>query len=220
MTTRREFITALRGAAAWPSSLSPCDEVTFSGKGAKSQTQARKVRSTRAKESTRIGRMRETRAELKKLKARASELEKKLKTLTDELAEAGEQRNATSKVLQVISSSLGEVEPVFQAMLENATRLCDAKFGTLYLYDSDAYHPVALHNAPSAYAETRTRDLSFRPRPDLVFGRIIATKQAVQIDDAKATKSYIEGDPFVRTGVDLGGYPHRIGRPDAQGRPS
>ena len=150
--------------------------------------------------------MRETRAELKKLKARASELEKKLKTLTDELAEAGEQRNATSKVLQVISSSLGEVEPVFQAMLENATRLCDAKFGTLYLYNSDAYHPVALHNAPSAYAETRTRDLSFRPRPDLVLGRIIATKQAVQIDDAKATKSYIEGEPFVRTGVDLGGY--------------
>ena len=150
--------------------------------------------------------MRETRAELKKLKARASELERKLKTLTDEVAEAGEQRNATSKVLQVISSSLGEVEPVFQAMLENATRLCEAKFGTLYLYYSDAYHPVALHNAPSAYAETRTRDLSFRPPPDLPLGRIIATKQAVQIDDAKATKSYIEGEPLVRTGVDLGGY--------------
>ena len=178
----------------------------MSGKGAKSQTQALKVRSTRAKESTRTGRMRETRAELKKLKARASELEKKLKTLTDEFAEAGEQRNATSKVLQVISSSLGEVEPVFQAMLENATRLCEAKFGTLYLYYSEAYHPVALHNAPSAYAETRTRDLSFRPPPDLPLGRIIATKQAVQIDDAKATKSYIEGEPLVRTGVDLGGY--------------
>ena len=150
--------------------------------------------------------MRETRAELKKLKARASELERKLKTLTDEVAEAGEQRNATSEVLQVISSSLGEVEPVFQAMLENATRLCEAKFGTLYLYYSDAYHPVALHNAPSAYAETRTRDRCFRPPPDLPLGRIIATKQAVQIDDAKATKSYIEGEPLVRTGVDLGGY--------------
>ena len=92
-------------------------------------------------------------------------------------------------------------------MLANATLLCKAKFGTLYLYASEGFRPVALHNAPhQRYAEARTPDRIFRPRPDLVLGRIIATKQAAQIDDAKATKSYIEGDPFVRTGVDLGGY--------------
>jgi GAF domain-containing protein len=126
--------------------------------------------------------------------------------LLNELRESLQQQTATSEVLGVISSSPGELEPVFQAMLANATRLCEAKFGTLYLYESDAFRPVALHNVPSAYAEARTRDLIFRPPPDLPLGRIIATKQAVQIDDAKATKSYMAGDPFVRAGVDLGGY--------------
>ena len=140
-------------------------------------------------------------------------LKQQLKSCRRELAQAREhlacsfqQQTATSEVLRVISSSLGDLEPVFQTMLANATRLCKAKFGTLYLYASDGFHPVALHNAPPAYAEARTPDRIFRPRPDLVLGRIIATKQAAQIDDAKATKSYIEGDPFVRTGVDLGGY--------------
>jgi two-component system, NtrC family, sensor kinase len=124
----------------------------------------------------------------------------------EHLAEALEQQTATSEVLRVISSSPGELEPVFEAMLANTTRLCEAKFGMLYLYDSDAFRPVAHHNSPSKYADARTRNAIFRPPPDLPLGRIIATKQAAQIDDAKATKSYMEGDPFVRSGVDLGGY--------------
>jgi two-component system, NtrC family, sensor kinase len=125
---------------------------------------------------------------------------------TRELSEALEQQTATSEVLRVISSSPGELEPVFRSILEKATHICQAKFGGLYLYDSDGFRPVALHNAPPAYAATRTRDLTFRPPPDLPLGRVIITKRAVQIDDAKATKSYMEGNPFVRAGVDLGGY--------------
>ena len=74
------------------------------------------------------------------------------------LSEALEQQTATSKVLQVISSSPGELEPVFQAMLANATRLCEANFGSLYLYEGDAFRITAMHNAPSAYEEVRRRE--------------------------------------------------------------
>ena len=96
--------------------------------------------------------------------------QEQVSALTRELTEAREQQTATSEVLQVISSSPGELEPVFQAMLENATRICAAKFGTLYLRDADAYRAVATHNAPPAYVEARKRDL-VRPPPDWLLAR-------------------------------------------------
>ena len=76
---------------------------------------------------------------------------------TSDLSEALEQQTATSEVLRVISSSPGELEPVFQAMLENAVRTCDAKFGTLYLREADAFRMIATHNAPPAYGEARAQ---------------------------------------------------------------
>ena len=126
--------------------------------------------------------------------------------LLSELRESLQQQTATADVLKVISSSPGELEAVFQAMLENATRICGAKFGMLYLYNTDAFRPVAMHNAPAGYAGQRERDQLYRPPPDLPLGQILTTKQAAQVADAKATKSYIEGSPFVRAGVDLGGF--------------
>jgi GAF domain-containing protein len=125
---------------------------------------------------------------------------------THELSESLEQQTATSEVLQVISSSPGELEPVFQAMLANATRICEAKFGTLYLREADAYRPVALHNAPAAYAEARTRDQLLRPPPDSPLGRLLLTKRVAQVVDVKTLKSYIERHPFVAAGPDLAGY--------------
>ena len=85
---------------------------------------------------------------------------------TSELSESLEQQTATSEVLQVISSSPGELEPVFQAMLENATRICDAKFGNLLLYEGNAFRVAAMHGAPLAWAELRRRDpiLRFGPK--------------------------------------------------------
>jgi GAF domain-containing protein len=122
-----------------------------------------------------------------------------------ELIEARQQQIAVSEVLQVISNSSGELESVFQALLANATRICEAKFGDLYLRDNDAFRMVATHKAPPAYVEARTRDL-LRPPPDAPLGCLAITKQAVHIADIKTIPSYLEGDPFVLAGVELAGY--------------
>jgi hypothetical protein len=124
----------------------------------------------------------------------------------EHLAEALEQQTSTSEVLRVISSSPGELEPVFQVMLANAIRLCDAKFGTLFIRDGDAFRAVATHNAPPAFVEARRRDLLLQPPPDVPLGRVAITKQVVHIADIKTTRSYIEGHPFIVASVDLGGY--------------
>ena len=123
---------------------------------------------------------------------------------TRELAESLEQQTATSEVLSIISSSPGELEPVFQAMLANAIRICEAKFGTLYLRDVDAFRTVATHNAPSSYFEARMRDPLFRPPPDVPLGRIAITKEATQLLDIRTTQSYADGHPFVVAAVEVG----------------
>jgi hypothetical protein len=146
-------------------------------------------------------------------------LKKQLEARTRELAEARghlsealEQQTATSEVLQVISSSPGELEPVFKAMLENAVRLCEAKIGTLYIREGDGFRTVAAHNAPPAYVEARTREL-IRPPPDATLGRVAATKQVVHIADITTIPSYLERNPFVVVPVELGGYRTTLGVP-------
>ncbi len=128
-----------------------------------------------------------------------------LRQRTDDLSESLEQQTATAEVLQIISSSAGNLEPVFQAMLENATRICGAKFGTLYLYDGDAFHATAFHNAPPAFIEDRKR-APLRPPPDSSLGRAARTKQAAHVLDSMKRESYVRRDPFVVAGAELGGY--------------
>jgi GAF domain-containing protein/DNA-binding response OmpR family regulator len=123
---------------------------------------------------------------------------------TRELSESLEQQTATSEVLQVISSSLGELGPVFQAMLANAARLCEAKFGGLFLYEGGALHFAAGHNVPPAFAEVRRRG-PFRPSTDNPVGGVIRTKQTVHCIDVAATRSYVERDPGTVEAVELGG---------------
>jgi GAF domain-containing protein len=124
---------------------------------------------------------------------------------THELSESLQQQTATAEVLKVISSSPGELEPVFQVMLENAVRICGAKFGTLYLCDADAFRAVATHNGPRAYVEALA-GASIRPPPDVPLGRIGVTKRVAYVADIKTTQSYIDRHPFVFDAVELGGY--------------
>ena len=91
-----------------------------------------------------------------------------LRQRTTDLTEALEQQTATSEVLQVISSSPGDLEPVFATMLENAVRICDAKFGNIYRWDGDALHLVATHNSPPAFAEARRRSPHHRLSPKIL----------------------------------------------------
>ena len=154
------------------------DEVTLSRKGPESRTRVPSLRSTGTKASTDVDRLRASNADLEK-----------------KLAEALERQAATSEVLQVIASSPGELEPVFQAMLANATRICEAKFGALYLSHGDGFRTVALHGAPPAFAEARRREPVIRPAPKTALGRAVAIKQIVQIADVQAEPGYFDDVP-------------------------
>jgi two-component system, NtrC family, sensor kinase len=124
---------------------------------------------------------------------------------TRELSETLDQQTATAEVLRVISSSPGDLKPVFQAMLDNATRLCEAKFGHLYLWDGAAFNLVAMLNTPPALSEERLRS-PLRPGASEPLGRMFATKSVVHVTDASAEQAYIErSDPALITAVELGG---------------
>jgi len=127
-----------------------------------------------------------------------------LRQRTGDLTESLERQTATGEVLKVISSSPGELEPVFQSMLENAIRICDAAFGNIYrLGDDDALHLMAALNVPPAFAEFR-RQSPFRPNPYLAVGRNLKT--AVQIADVAADPGYLKArDKNFVAAVELGG---------------
>ncbi|MGC2748605.1 MAG: GAF domain-containing protein [Pseudolabrys sp.] len=147
----------------------------MSRKGAKSQPRVRGLRSTGTKA---IERLRAANADLKK-----------------KLDEALEQQTATSDVLRVISGSPNALEPVFQAMLANATRICDANLGLIFRREGDAFRVVSLHGAPPALADERRRNPVFHPSPGTALGRAAATKQTVQIADVQAEPGYSHATP-------------------------
>src|SRR6516164_573957 len=102
--------------------------------------------------------------------------------LIRERDEALEREKATAEVLRVISSSPGELEPVFEAMLANAVRLCEARFGNLFMHKAGALRVVASHNVPPAFAKARRR-ASFHPPPGGTFAEAIRTKRTSQRAD-------------------------------------
>jgi two-component system, NtrC family, sensor kinase len=128
---------------------------------------------------------------------------KELRERTDDLSESLQQQTATADVLKVISASPGELEPVFQAMLENAVRLCEAKFAMLFLYEGNQFRPVGQWNIPPAYGEFLEKN-TILADPKVPLGRVATTKQPVQVEDVLLDQSYIEGFPGM-VGVAEGG---------------
>src|SRR5262249_42545106 len=169
-------------------------EVILTRKGAKSRRRITSLRSKTTKARTHVDRLRAANADLKK-----------------KLAEALEQQTATSEVLKVISSSLGELQPVFQTMLENATRICGAKFGILFRYEGGAFHPAAMSNVPVAFADFLDQQGSFAPVRGRLFGRLARTKKVIHVVD-RAT------EPTPSPSVRYGGARSSIGVPMLKGK--
>jgi GAF domain-containing protein len=139
----------------------------------------------------------------KKLEARTRELNE----AREHLAETLEQQRATSEVLQVISRSPGELEPVFKAMLANATKLCGASYGAMWLREGDdAFRLAALHGPlPAAYLRQLRSGALLRPGPDTPLSRVAQAQKAIQVADLRETRGYLDGDPLMVAGADVAG---------------
>jgi adenylate cyclase len=123
---------------------------------------------------------------------------------SSELAELLEQQTATSQVLQVINSSSGDLQPVFQIMLAKAVRLCRAKFGTLYLRDEGGLRLVAAHDMPAKFSKAHVSGV-FEVAPGGALDGAMSTKRAIQLADLAATKAYSDRHPGMVKAVELGG---------------
>jgi GAF domain len=140
-----------------------------------------------------------------------TDLQERLDQPTRERDEALEQLAATSEVLKVISSSPGELVPVFQAMLANAVRICGATFGNLWLRDGDIFRLGATHGGPQAYTDYLISQDVWRPDPRLWSGQVLRTKDAFQLADVAAAPTY--GDKQRQALIELAGARTLIGVP-------
>ncbi len=135
-----------------------------------------------------------------------ADLKQKLDIRTKELNEALERENATSEVLGIISGSPTDLEPVFETILANATRLCEASYGTLWLCEGDATRVAALHGAvPAAFAAERQRGAIFRLGAGAPSTRAVRTRQTIHVTDMRAEQAYLDREPRMVSGVELGG---------------
>jgi len=134
--------------------------------------------------------------------------------LTRERDEALEQQAATSDVLQVISRSKADLQPIFAAILQNAVRLCDASFGDIYSWERGALHLLASYNSPPAFAEERRRSVTIPPSPGSPTARMLATKSPVHITDLTKDRVYVERRSVASiAAVELGGVRTFLGMP-------
>jgi GAF domain-containing protein len=131
--------------------------------------------------------------------------EQLVERLRRERDEAIELQAASAEVLKIISSSPGDMKPVFEAMLVSALRICDAKFGHILLYDGERFDAVHLHDVPPSYRAFWDRHGPIRPGPNTGLGRLARTKQVVHIPDLKADRTYTEREPLRVVTVDEAG---------------
>jgi two-component system, NtrC family, sensor kinase len=140
----------------------------------------------------------------RRLSAKTSQ-ETEITRLTRERDEALEREKAAAEVLRVISRSSADIQPVFDAMLENAVRVCDAVGGGICRWDGNALHHVAVRWATPAFAELLMR-IPIHPNPRTNMGRMIRTKTVVHVTDLAAESAYIEQrEPGIVAAVEIGG---------------
>jgi signal transduction histidine kinase len=162
--------------------------------GARAKTQHRKTATPRRRKGAAAARRRGSASARQKAE---------IARLTRALDEASQQQAATAEILQIISGSPGDLQPAFGKMLAHAARICEAKYGNVFRLEGDTLHLVASHNTPAALIEARRR---VRLNPKLPFGRMVATKVAVQVADIMAEEAYtVQRDPRLVAPVEIGG---------------
>jgi signal transduction histidine kinase len=124
-----------------------------------------------------------------------------LRERTDDLSESLQQQTATSEVLRVISSSSGDLQPVFRVMLDNALKICEATYGNMMLYGRDGLNMVELHNSPPAFADL-FKSGALVPPPGTALGRVIATSKVVHIPDLLAESGNVQQTALRRVTVE------------------
>jgi two-component system NtrC family sensor kinase len=140
-----------------------------------------------------------------------ADLQEKLDARTRQLNEAIERENATAEVLRVISSSPGELEPVFRSLLANAMHICDARFGHLLLYEGGRFRAAALHNAPPDYAKLWNEPVL--PGPKTALEQLASTRRVFHLTDLTTDEAYAECDPLRVATVELAGARTLLGVP-------
>jgi class 3 adenylate cyclase len=138
------------------------------------------------------------------LRQNIADLERQLAECRADRDEALQRETATAEVLQVINSSLGNLGPVFDAMLEKALRLCDAAFGLMRTYDGERFRPVAMRGLPRTYADYLATT-SDEPGPDSPSQRVIRGETLIKVVDLAKEERYRSGDPYACALVDFGG---------------
>ena len=135
---------------------------------------------------------RKTRITPKAVRSRGSSIaeETEVARLSRELSEAVEQQTATAEILRVISSSPGDLQPVFEAILENATRICEAKFGNLWLREADKFRIVAMHGGSAEYREYLFAEPVVALDARDAVSRVVSHREVIQIDDISKVPTY------------------------------
>src|SRR5262249_54195741 len=171
----------------------------------------------RSRASSKLAKARRRKAMPKRRNATTVRAESESARLRRERDEALEREKATAEVLRVVSSSAGQLEPIFQTMLENAVRICGANFGVLFLREGDGFRRMAMHNPPPAFVEEHRRAAVVRPSAASGLGRVIATKQVVHIADLRSDRAYREVAPTTVDLVEAAGSGTDLGMPPVTG---
>jgi signal transduction histidine kinase len=168
------------------------------------KAKAGKSRSTKTRKATRSPARKASKVKRRK-PAPAGDLKAQLARRTEELKESLTHQAATAEILQVIGRPSGDLKAVFDLILERATRICDAKFGLLLLFEAGSYRCMSVFNLPPAFAETFSRVPVISPPPTDPLGRLAATRQPVHVADVRQEPEYLAGFPPIVELAELGG---------------